>query len=361
MPNPHKLTHARGTSWEITYRIDGRMARRRFPTRTQAVDELAKARVDIARGLGLLPVDAKITLAAYSEQWLATLQVRPSTRSNYLSYLRNHVLPALGRRPLSTLRRSDIAAFVATLVDKGLAPSTVKHVYNLVAMVLRSACYDRVLNVTPCHKIKLPAIAGRTLPVLTQAQVRELLGTAPDFDRAVLATAVGTGMRQGETLGLRLPHLNLLRRELAVEEQAMSPSGGPPYITTDLKTASSRRVLPLPDFVVAEVARHLQSHEPGVDGLVFANRRGGVWRRGSFNDSVWKPALRRAGLESGFGFHCLRHTYASGLIAENIHPRVIQARLGHKSIVETMDTYGHLFPESRQETTTALDRLFGAG
>ena len=46
-------------------------------------------------------------------------------------------------------------------------------------------------------------------------------------------------------------------------------------------------------------------------------------------------------------------------IAENVHPRVIQARLGHKSITETMDTYGHLFPEAHEETTRALDRLFG--
>jgi integrase len=97
----------------------------------------------------------------------------------------------------------------------------------------------------------------------------------------------------------------------------------------------------------------------GVDGLVFPNRRGQVWRRGSFNDSVWKPTLRKAGLAEGFGFHALRHTYASGLIAENVHPRVIQARLGHKSIVETMDTYGHLFPDARDETTQALDRVFG--
>jgi hypothetical protein len=78
MANPRKLTHSRGTSWEITYRIDGRMARRRLATRKQAVDELAKARVDIARGLGLLPVDAKATVAKYVEQWMATLQVRHS-------------------------------------------------------------------------------------------------------------------------------------------------------------------------------------------------------------------------------------------------------------------------------------------
>ena len=118
-------------------------------------------------------------------------------------------------------------------------------------------------------------------------------------------------------------------------------------------------MLPLPQFVVLELARHLETYGAGSEGVVFANRRGETWRRGSFNDSVWKPALRRAGLDERFGFHALRHTYASGLIAENVHPRVIQARLGHKSIVETMDTYGHLSPDVRDETTDALDRIFG--
>lgn len=76
---------------------------------------------------------------------------------------------------------------------------------------------------------------------------------------------------------------------------------------------------------------------------------------------VWKPALEAAGLPAALGFHCLRHTYASGLIAEGLHPRVVMARLGHASIEETMNTYGHLFPDSLEKTTAALDRLFGAG
>lgn len=67
----------------------------------------------------------------------------------------------------------------------------------------------------------------------------------------------------------------------------------------------------------------------------------------------------RAGLPHELGFHCLRHTYAGGLIAGGLHPRVIMARLGHASIEETMNTYGHLFPDSLEQTTEALDRLFG--
>jgi integrase len=124
-------------------------------------------------------------------------------------------------------------------------------------------------------------------------------------------------------------------------------------VTERLKTPASRRLLPLPTFVVDARAAHVEQVGTGPDGLLFTNPRGEVWRRGSFNDSVWKPALRRAGLPTSFGMHALRHTYASSLIAAGLHPKVIQTRLGHKSIVETMDTYGHLFPESPRRSRAA--------
>jgi integrase len=117
--------------------------------------------------------------------------------------------------------------------------------------------------------------------------------------------------------------------------------------------------VPLPDFVVEALDGHLQAGTLGEQGALFLSPRGNLWRRGSFNEAVWKPSLKRADLDPGYGFHALRHTYASGLIAQNIHARVIQSRLGHASITETMDTYGHLFPDSDDATSTALDELFG--
>ncbi len=166
-------------------------------------------------------------------------------------------------------------------------------------------------------------------------------------------------MRQGELLGVRLGAVNFLRRELSVQTQAKTVGRGAPVVTERLKTPASRRLLPLPTFVVDVLAAHLERNGTGPDGLLFTNPRGEVWRRGSFNDSVWKPALRRAGLPTSYGMHALRHTYASSLIAAGLHPKVIQARLGHKSIVETMDTYGHLFPEQLHETAAVLDNLYG--
>jgi site-specific recombinase XerD len=77
---------------------------------------------------------------------------------------------------------------------------------------------------------------------------------------------------------------------------------------------------------VIALARHTELFRLGPEQTVFFSPRGGVWRRGSFDDSVWKPALERAGLPREFGFHSLRHTDASSLIAAGLHPRVIQAR-----------------------------------
>lgn len=338
MSIPRKIEHSRGISWEITYRVDGRMVRQRFATKALALDASARARSMSLDGMGIAPVDGKTTLAVYIPRWVAAQQCRPTTIQMYSSHIRNHILPALGRRPMASLRRTDISAFVAGLAAKKLAPATLTTVYRILAMILRSAVYDRVLAESPCYRIKLPSRPPKTLQAFTPDEVGRLLDTAIDRNYSVLALGVATGMRQGEVLGLRLPHLRLLARELSVEQQCRITPGVGIEITSELKTKSSRRVLPLPDFAVSALARHLEVYGPGPQDLVFSTARGHIWSRGHFNDWVWKPALHRAGLPHTYGYHSLRHTYASALIAQGVHARVIQARLGHASIVETMET-----------------------
>ena len=71
----------------------------------------------------------------------------------------------------------------------------------------------------------------------------------------------------------------------------------------------------------------------------------------------WRQACRRAGVQ-GVTLHDLRHFYASALIGAGLHPKAIQSRLGHATIAETMDTYGHLFPDAEDHGRGALDTLF---
>jgi len=92
--------------------------------------------------------------------------------------------------------------------------------------------------------------------------------------------------------------------------------------------------------------------------LVFTNVTGGPIARNGFN-KAWRRAVKAAGLPEGTGFHELRHYYASLLIASGASVKVVQARLGHKSALETLDTYGHLWPDSEDQTRRAVDVALG--
>lgn len=87
---------------------------------------------------------------------------------------------------------------------------------------------------------------------------------------------------------------------------------------------------------------------PGPEGLLFTTFRGNPWRPKTIYGE-WRETLDAAGL-AGFDFHELRHYYASLLIDSGASVKVVQARLGHKSAEETLNTYSHLWPDSDDRT-----------
>jgi integrase len=97
----------------------------------------------------------------------------------------------------------------------------------------------------------------------------------------------------------------------------------------------------------------------GEHQLLFTNDRGGPISRTRFSEAVWQPAIARAGLPRGTRFHDLRHYYASLLIRHGESVKVVQARLGHASASETLDTYSHLWPDSEDRTRQAVDSVLG--
>jgi integrase len=110
--------------------------------------------------------------------------------------------------------------------------------------------------------------------------------------------------------------------------------------------------------VLNEINAHIQRYGTGPGGVIVTNRCGRVAQRNAFG-TCWREAVESAGLPKGTRFHDLRHFYASTLIAANLNPKVIQARLGHATITETMDTYGHLFPDAEDLGRGVIDAILG--
>jgi integrase len=107
-------------------------------------------------------------------------------------------------------------------------------------------------------------------------------------------------------------------------------------------------------------SRHLEAHPAPSSGLLFTTPEGraldlhGIY--GSVNGLRWfRKAAREAELSDDITLHDLRHFYASLLIRNGANVKLVQARLGYKSATETLDTYGHFWPDADEQTRNILN------
>ena len=237
-----------------------------------------------------------------------------------------------------------------------LAPATVETVFRIFYAILSDAVRDRLIVHNPAKNIRLPRKAKSAIVPPTVDQVEAVIGEMPDRYQSVVTLAAGTGLRQGECFGLSVDRVDFLRRSISVDRQIVLAGSGPPEFGPP-KTEASIRTVPLPHVVAEALAAHLEQWSTGPDDLIFTNSHGGIVRRNRFNE-IWRPATERAGVES-LRFHDLRHFYASLLINHGESVKVVQARLGHASASETLDTYAHLWPDNEDRTRAAVDEVLG--
>jgi integrase len=343
--------------WQACYRDEEDQIRTAgtFERKGDAQSAGAEEDRNIRRGEWTDPELRRVLFADYAAQWSATKgNVRARTRINVEGRLRNHILPALGDKPLVGIRPSDVRAFVANLSAGGLAPSTVKAAYLTISQIMRTAEIDGLLTRSPCLGVELPAeTSHQEMHFLAPEQVDALAGAIHDRYRVAIYTAAYTGLRAGELWALKLPRMNLLKRRLEIVE-ALSEVGGA-LVTGPTKTRH-RRTVTLPRFL-AEMVGELVGRYPSRDGYVFTAPEGGAVRHHNFKARHFYPAVRAAEMPEGLRFHDLRHTCAAILIGQGWNPKQIQARLGHATVRTTLDRYGHLFEGHDEELLERLDAL----
>jgi integrase len=343
--------------WRARYRDpSGQERSKTFATKRDAEQFLVRTEHSKHVGGYVDPQAGKRLFGEYAESWQQTQVFRATTAERFEGNLKRHILPAFEDRPLARVQPSDVQAWVRKL-SLSLAPTTVEVAYRQLSMIFKSAVRDGLLVVSPCRDIRLPRIAHKQVVPLTAAQVQSLLEATPEHVRALVVRVAGTGFRQGEAFGLTATHVDFLRRTVRVDQQLVSLQGTAPYLAPP-KTAASHRTVPVPQLVVDALADHMAKFPPGNDGLLFTNRDGKPWSRNRFGE-VWRAAVARATLPHGTRFHELRHFYASLLIRHGESVKTVQARLGHASAVETLNTYGHLWPDADDRTRDAVAEVLG--
>ncbi|MFI6496664.1 tyrosine-type recombinase/integrase [Nonomuraea typhae] len=342
--------HGNGKRWlAVWIGPDGKEKTKAFLKKSDAEKYAIKMDADQLTGTYIDPKRGQVKLREYAEEhWVpAMVHLRPNSMETYQSHLKNHVLPAFGDRRIGSLTRPDMKSFVA-LLTKTLAPSTVETVFAVIRALMHAAVDDGVIPANPCLRVPLPRVGARVVEPLPTATVLALADAITPRYRLAVWFGFGLGLRQGEALGVTEARVEFLKRRVRIEQQAQKGA------LVELKTKASQRVLPIDDGVLAEITKHMQRYPRGPEGVIIANRIRKIPRRSSFGD-CWRAAVSAVGLPEGTRFHDLRHYYASTLIAANLNPKSIQRRLGHATISETFDTYGHLFPDDEDLGRGAID------
>ncbi|MGI9084435.1 MAG: tyrosine-type recombinase/integrase [Aeromicrobium sp.] len=341
--------------YRARYRDDaGKEHARHFDRKVDAQRWLDEVTADVLTGMYVDPRAGKITFGEYATKWQASQIHRRNTAAMVDVALRVHALPRFGDLPLASIRQSDIQQWVYELSMK-LKPSTVKVTYQHMRAVFRAAEADRIIGRSPCQRITLPAIEKPEVVPLDTGIVLAIERHMPDHLGALITLMAGTGMRPGEATAVTLDRVDFLRRTVRVDRQLLTRTHtfGPP------KTKASHRTIPLPQVVVDSLAAHIAEWGSGVDEMLFTAVNGSMLNR-DYVSRAFSRAAVKANAPAGTHLHSLRHYYASLLIRHGESVKVVQARLGHSSAQETLDTYSHMWPDSEDLTRAAVDEVLGA-
>ncbi len=311
--------------------------------------------------------DPNLAVDTYAAHWLETIAgaLKPRTIESYESALRLHVLPLLGRVKLRQLTRASVKTLVARKFADGLSKNSVRIIHATLHALLAEAVEDGLIGSNPAagrglsKTFRLTPSQGdreEAVKAFEREQLASFLASVAAKEPrhyAMFFTMARTGIRLGEAFGLRWDDIDLVGREMRV---ARAISNG--RVETP-KSGKARTVDMSP--ALRDV---LRQHDAATKAAAFAaSRERAQWAFPSLEgtpldranvEKAFKRALKAGGLPPHFTPHCLRHTYASLLLADGVNVVYVQEQLGHSSIRLTCDTYGRWL---RKKAPGAVDRL----
>jgi len=284
--------------------------------------------------------------------WLDQHLGADSSIATYRSVLRAHIDPAIGGKPIGTIRREDIKALIAAMHRKGLSASRIGCAHLVISAVLAEAVRDKKLAESPCSGVQIPAVVTATDFILpAHAQIEAVAAGLPSDWAATVWLMHGCGLRIGEALAVSL-RCRINRGEtLRVKEQVNPAAQLRPL---KFRQEGEFRDIPLPHYVSEAIDKHIAEHGTTSDGYLFQGRKYKLVVRRSYQED-FQRAASKAGLPPEFIPHSLRHLYASTALAEGIPITEVSRWLGHNSIEVTHQIYGHLVPSSFDRARAILD------
>lgn len=343
---------------------------------TQAQLEAERAAAEERAKLEALAA-SQPTVGEYMDEFITMLETSQNVeRVTVHNYRRTskRIKTSLGSVKLASLTPRMVQRWEASMLEEGLAPSTVLKHHRLLSEVCKHAVDLDLIVKNPVNAVKPPKQVMASPNSLTVEQFARLAVTLEALEPSPVVTAAAlalfTGMRQGEVCGLRWRAYDPAKRTIEVVE-SIGNAGGNTYSKTP-KTRASKRTIPVPNrlFAILERRRREMVAELQEAGLAYTNEEfgrlyitgtvGGKYQNPTVLGREWRALSKSFGLVGTQGhaitYHDLRHSFATVGIAAGADVKSVAANLGHSNAALTLNVYADADPESKRRASNLIER-----
>ena len=317
--------------------------------------------------LGVFVEPSAMTINEYLDRWLrdaARPRVSQRTADGYAGLLERYIRQPLGHKQLDKLQVLDIQQVYGAMQARGLSARIVRHTHSALHNALKQAVKWGLLSRNPSDLVELPKVPHKERRVLSPDEAQDFLHAADALPHGLIFEfALVTGMRPEEYLALQWSDIDFERSTAQVRRALVRHKKS--WSFEEPKTARSRRTVYLPPQLVEKLTAHRRKQSEArlklgaawqAFDLVFCSEEGTPLSIPNLTYRYFRPILTKAKLPQ-IRLYDLRHSCATLLLIAEENPKVVSERLGHSTIVLTLDTYSHVLPHMQQSASARLERL----
>jgi integrase len=333
-------------------------------SRKEAEKRLAELLYQLDTGVYIRP--GKTTVAEYFGRWLtdyARLNLSPRTFEGYDHIISRYISPSLGSSTLVNLKPEHLQRFYSDEMNAGLSAQTVRHHHMVLHKALDNAVEWGLVSRNVADAVKPPKAQPVEMQTWDESEIMQFLEAAGGTHYYELFyLALFSGMRRSELLALRWQDIDFILGQIYVS-RSMHVLKGSKVVFRQPKTATGRRSIALPPSALLMLKEYREKKEAEAllldmalsdSDLVF-NTLGNPLLPNTITHA-WGKLINKTGLKA-IRLHDARHTHASILLKQGIHPKIVQERLGHSSIQITLDTYSHVAPGLQEAAAQRFDDI----
>jgi integrase len=250
-------------------------------------------------------------------------------------------------------------------IDIRKSPTTTRNLHAALNACFNYAVRKEYLRTNPCKNVDLPRKQKKEIVVLNMVEARRFREICQEMPNGIIFEfALLTGMRPEEYLALRWRDLS--GNNVSVQQVVQYNRSGGGFYFDKPKTARSRRMIDIPEDLRRRLVDHRRTqneHRLAMKGtwfnhdLIFPNEVGNPFAINNLTRRYLQPIIDKCDFGKHFTLYSLRHTCATILLMLGENPKTVADRLGHSSVVMTLDTYSHVLPHIQENATAKLDNV----